>query len=216
MNKIKLKKIEFILYFKYSFCLKYDYPYNPNIHNLGNTGFWGSIHAKITPKFISYSDKNLYGFNLRQSVLTRFDKSKSILDFGCGTGFSTNCNNISLGIDTSLQMINEAKKIFPNKKFEIGHAEYFKSMNKYDLVTCMFLLHEVPKVNRKNIIDNAISLAKEKIIILDIASNYNPSKFMINGEPYLEDYLNNIDNELENFKKIIIKENHIHLWVLEL
>ena len=39
---------------------------------------------------------------------------------------------------------------------------------------------------------------------------------MINGEPYLEDYLNNIDNELVNFKKIIIKENHIHLWVLDL
>lgn len=213
------KFVTFISLFNFidcSFALINNYPYNPNIHNLGNIGFLGSIHAKIAPKFISYSDKNFYGFNLRQSVLTRFDKSKSILDLGCGTGFSTNFNNISLGIDTSLQMINEAKKIFPNKNFEIGHAEYFKSANKFDLVTCMFLLHEVPKGNRKNIIDNALSLAKEKIIILDIASNYNPSKFMINGEPYLEDYLNNIDNELKIFKKIIIKENHIHLWVLDL
>ena len=38
---------------------------------------------------------------------------------------------------------------------------------------------------------------------------------MINGEPYLEDYLNNIDNELVNLKNNYQK-NHIHLWVLDL
>ena len=35
---------------------------------------------------------------------------------------------------------------------------------------------------------------------------------MLLGEPYLEDYLNNIDNDLKIFNKNIIIPNHVVLW----
>ena len=50
----------------------------------------------------------------------------------------------------------------------------------------------------------------------DIASNYKPKEIMLSGEPYLIDYLNNIDNFLKNFKKIIIVPDHVHLWELNI
>ena len=54
-----------------------NYPYNPNIHNLGNTGFFGKIHAVISPEFIKYTDKRVYGYNLREHVIKSFNQSKS-------------------------------------------------------------------------------------------------------------------------------------------
>ena len=63
-----------------------------------------------------------------------------ILDLCCGTGIST----AQYGIDTSPQMINKAKRHFPNKKFAIENAENFWKSNhleffrNLDIVTCMF------------------------------------------------------------------------------
>ena len=56
-------------------------------------------------------------------------------------------------------MIDEAK-LFPDK-FSGGHAEQFKTDEQFDIVTCMFLMHEVPSFCRKNI-ENALSIANEK------------------------------------------------------
>lgn len=136
------------------------------------------------------------------------------MDFGCGTGFSTCDNKGSLGIDTSKEMIDEAKKLFPNKRFSGGHAEQFKTDEHFDIVTCMFLMHEVPSFCRKNIINNALSIANEKVVILDIAPVYKPSNIMLEGEPYLPEYLSNISTELSELgftEKVVIK-GHVHKW----
>lgn len=137
------------------------------------------------------------GVDVRKEELEKYT-NKTILDFGCGTGFSTSNNKGSLGIDTSREMIDEAKKLFPDKRFSGGHAEQFKTDEQFDIVTCMFLMHEVPSFCRKNIIENALSIANEQVVILDIAPVYKPSNIMLEGEPYLPDYLSNISTELSN------------------
>ena len=190
------------------------YPFDPRIHNLGNIGFRGKIHAKIAPYFTKAIDLIAYGgVDVRKEELEKYT-NKTILDFGCGTGFSTSNNKGSLGIDTSKEMIDEAKKLFPDKRFSGGHAEQFKTDEQFDIVTCMFLMHEVPSFCRKNIIENALSIANEQVVILDIAPVYKPSNIMLEGEPYLPDYLSNISTELSNqgFKENVVIKGHVHKW----
>ena len=153
------------------------------------------------------------GVDVRKEELEKYT-NKTILDFGCGTGFSTSTNKGSLGIDTNREMIDEAKKLFPDKRFSGGHAEQFKTDEQFDIVTCMFLMHEVPSFCRKNIIENALSIANEQVVILDIAPVYKPSNIMLEGEPYLPDYLSNISTELSNqgFKENVVIKGHVHKW----
>jgi SAM-dependent methyltransferase len=190
------------------------YPFDPRIHTLGNHGILGGFHAKLAPSFTYLIDKTVYGVDVRNTILEQCGDSKRILDFGCGTGFSTSKNDGCIGIDTSDEMIIEAKNQFPYKLFEYGHAENYKSEKIFDIVTCMFLMHEVPQIYRKKIINNALSLACEKVIIVDISPEYIPSDIMLLGEPYLLDYLQNIQNDLYLSVENIIIKGHVNMWTI--
>jgi len=193
----------------------YDpYPYNPTIHSMGNHGFMGKLHAELAPLFTHFTDRVVYKDNLRKSVRKLFGPDKSILDIGCGTGFSTSDAPGSMGIDTSLPMIEKARKLFPNKSFAVGHAEHWNTIEKYDIVSAMFCFHEMPQESRKNVINNCLQYAKEKFVVVDIAPNYNPNNYMLDGEPYLPDYLENIRADLAQFEEIILYPNHVHMWTL--
>ena len=76
----------------------------------------------------------------------------------------------------------------------------------------MFAFHEMPKYAHENIIVNAISIAKKEVILVDIASNYEPKEIMLSGEPYLLDYLKTIDNTLSCFKKEVYIDKHVSIW----
>ena len=154
---------------------KVYYPYNPNIHNMGNHGFFGKIHANLAPIFTQTVNDKIYMTDIRQDIINMEDENKTFLDVGCGTGFSTSSNPGSIGIDTSFPMINKAKQLFPNKHFQPGNIEFWNTKNKFDIVTAMFVFHEVPQDSRKNIINKMKQIANEKIIILDIHTDYKPS-----------------------------------------
>ncbi len=193
------------------------YYYDNRIHSLGNIGIGGKIHSKLSPFATKVIDFLRYdNVNIRKDILSDYSKY-DILDLCCGTGMSTmdNCS----GVDTSPEMLKVANNYFPNKKFYFGNAENYvpKDKNKYDIVTCMFAMHEMPKYAQKNVIKNAKKLAKKEVIIVDIASNYNDiNYFMLKGEPYLLDYLNNIDDILKDFKKTIYIPNRVHIWKLKI
>ena len=188
------------------------YPYDPRIHNFGNDNTFFSIHSKLAPIFTKYTDAAIYGRNLRKEITDNEGDSKTILDVGCGTGFSTSSNEGSIGLDTSSEMITMAKKLFPDKKFKHGHIEYWEPDKKYDIVTAMFFFHEVPQFARLNIIEKLKNIEKEKIIIVDIAPNYQPSKMMADGEPYIMDYLKNIRKDLVDFSESVLQKDHVHKW----
>lgn len=190
------------------------YYYNPNIHNFGNIGIGGKIHANLSPfatkmiDFIRYDNKNI-----RKIIMDDY-KDNNILDLCCGIGISTYDN--SIGIDTSYEMLDIAQKINVNKQFYYGNAETYKPDKNMDIdiVSCMFAFHEMPNDAHINVINNAISIAKKEVIIVDLSPNYIPSKIMLSGEPYLINYLNTIENIFNEFKfkETILIPNHVHIW----
>jgi len=192
------------------------YYYDRRIHNLGMLGFPGQIHAESAVLSTRIIDKIRYdGIDIRKKIIKSLNKNNNtIIDFACGVGLSTAPN--SIGIDTSPEMLKVANRInTQNKKFIQGNAETF-FQKKHDIVTCMFAFHEMPLEAQINVRENMILNANKKVVIVDIASNYKPKKIMLSGEPYLLDYLDNIEYILKDFKQIILIPDHVHLWELNL
>ena len=61
-------------------------------------------------------------------------------------------------------------------------------------------------------------VAKKNIIFVDITTEYRPNKVMLSGEPYIYNYLKNIDITMNkyNFKKVVKYNNRVNIWTLEL
>ena len=181
------------------------------MHSLGNIGFGGKIHAESALFATKTIDKIRYkGKNIRKEIYELYiNQNKTFLDMCCG-------------IDTSPQMLEVAKKNNKNnknnkanKKFIFGNAETFRPNKQINIVTCMFAFHEMSQQAQIKVIHNALMIAKEEFIIMDIASNYknkNPSQVMLSGEPYLIDYLNTIEDILFDFEETIYIPNHVHIW----
>lgn len=209
----------------------YYYPFNPNIHNLGNTGFSGAIHAEFAPIFNKIIDIKVYnGRNIRQEIIDKLENKDTnnlnndpnnkpknkILDLCCGIGIST----AQYGIDASPQMINKAKRHFPNKKFIVENAENIWKSNHLDffldidIVTCMFAFHEMPEYAHEKIINNSLRLVSKEVLIVDLSPEYKSSKLMRDGEPYLLDYQKTIEKTMDkySFKRTDYIPNHVTTW----
>ncbi len=210
-----------ILYFSYLFSnfttifsLSVPYYYNPDIHNFGNIGIGGKIHAEIGPLFTKIIDSIRYdGRDIRSEIMEPY-KNKKVIDLCCGTGLSTLENN--LGIDTSNEMLSVARRYNNKSNFKYGNAEIFGNNKEFDIATCFFSFHEMPNYAHLNIIKNCKRIAKEEIIIVDISPKYMPSNIMLSGEPYLLNYLDTIDNVLKDFNKTTYVENRVCIWKLKL
>lgn len=186
------------------------YYYNPKIHSLGNIGFGGKIHALAAPFARRIIDQISYnGVNIRRDIMSEYSDYK-VLDLCCGIGDST--PKFATGIDTSKEMISVANFVNRDSNFIVANAETYKPDIPFDIVTCMFAFHEMPLSAQCRVIENAIEIAKQEIIIVDIASNYKPKTIMLDGEPYLLKYLDSIDNTLSCFDKINYIDNHVAIW----
>lgn len=190
------------------------YYFDRRIHNLGNIGLKGKIHAEtalISTRVIDIIRYN--GRNIRKEIMEPY-QGKTILDLCCGIGVSTVENGI--GVDTSFEMLKVGQRLNSNnnknKTFYLSNAETYVSCENIDIVTCMFAFHEMPKYAHYKIIENAINIAREEVIIVDIASDYKAKKIMLSGEPYLEEYMETIDTTLCNFDKTVYIDGHVNIW----
>tara|TARA_B100001093_G_scaffold470092_1_gene491319 strand:- start:2792 stop:3427 length:636 start_codon:yes stop_codon:yes gene_type:complete len=205
----------FYIHFIYiGLSLNTPYYFDKNIHNFGNIGFGGFIHSNLAPLATKYIDNIRYnGINIRKEIMTKY-KDKSILDLCCGTGMST--MPYSTGIDTSKEMINVARNYNKHKhsKFYIANAENYtpESDKSFDIVSCMFALHEMPRSAQIKVIQNAINIANKEVVIVDISPDYTPSNLMLSGEPYLPEYLKNIEFILKDFEYNNYINNHVSVW----
>lgn len=200
--------------FVFTFSLNQPYWYNPVIHNLGNTGFLGNIHAMATPCITKFIDKKAYsGIDIRKKVYE--DTSGTTCDLCCGTGFSTKPGNT--GVDTSKEMLRFANFYNPGSRYLFGNAETYGKDLEFDIVTCMFAFHEIPEEGHRKILNNALRISKRSVIIVDISTDYKPSKLMLAGEPYTLDYIQNIDNLMESysFEKINLIKGHVDIWTYD-
>lgn len=227
-KKIKLLPLEHIP--PYNKTYFDNYWYDPRIHNFGNIGFKGIIHAFLAPtasKLIDYLSYN--NTNIRFNIVNSIPDEYNVVDFCCGIGFSTKKN--SIGIDTSNEMLNIAKFINFNKTFINNNVENYGYENSCDVVTIMFATHEMHSKARRKVISNALYNAKKSVLIIDIdpynfvdsllKKPYNGSHFL-NGEPYILNYINEMNsdinychfNNLFKFKlqKKNIITNHVVLW----
>jgi ubiquinone/menaquinone biosynthesis C-methylase UbiE len=224
MIKIVLKLIIIFLTFDPTISTKYYY--DPRIHNFGNIGLGGQIHSMLAPYATKVIDNKCYNsVNIRQYILSKYsqdfyknhERLPKLIDLCCGTGTSTATNQ--LGIDSSLPMITQAKKIHNNKQaiktqFIIGNAENYGKSQEFDTATLMFAFHEMPNYAHHKIIKNAKKITKHAIIIVDINPDYSPSNLMLIGEPYLLNYKATIQQLLtqHQFSYLEYIPNHVGLW----
>ena len=197
------------------------YYYDSRIHNFGNIGLGGRIHALLAPHATKMIDNKCYNsINIRHKILSnynqefykKYEKLPKLIDLCCGTGTSTCINQV--GIDTSEAMLSQAKLSQANTKFIIGNAENYGQQDEFDTATLMFAFHEMPNYAHHKIVKNAKKITKHDIIIVDINPNYKPSALMLSGEPYLLNYKNTIHKLLEKhgFSYLEYIPNHVGLW----
>lgn len=190
---------------------------DPRIHALGNTGFGGALHALVTPVFTFALDIH-YGQDVRKFIHSCLPPGSKCVDLGCGVGFSTPAGGV--GVDTSLQMLAMAQILNPSATFVQGNAESFGDNMCCDVAILSFLLHECPYHARKLILQNAVRIAKQLVIVVDIHPSFEPPASMLLGEPYLEDYLDHIKTQIDLLSHAIpfsfgTQPNGVHIWAIE-
>lgn len=90
-----------------------------------------------------------------KELLERYGvKDKVVLDVGCGTGFSLDICDIKRykGIDISKEMIAQARKKHPDKKFTLGKVT--SSKWKPEIIDCVLCLFSIPYIQTEAV--NAI------------------------------------------------------------
>lgn len=164
-------------------------------------------------------------------------KAVSVIDIGCGTG--NLCGELSneidiLGIDSSLEMILQAKKKYSNMKFKLGNFldKPFRE-NVADIVVTTYAFHSLNNDEKKEAIKNMLEYLKNhgKIIIADFMFANDVEKencFNNLYEKGRQDLLDVINNKhytnLVEFEKYIkslgykIHSEHIvnFTWIVEI
>ena len=87
--------------------------------------------------------------------------------------------------------------------FEVGNAESWGEDQSCDVATVMFGMHEMPGDARRRVMRNALRLARKKVLVVDIWPGFEPSAMMVSGEPYLYDYLENIEGDVQSCIEVV-------------
>ena len=153
---------------------------------------------------------------VRKRIINAQQPDKKILDIGCGLGFSTSSSKGSLGIDDNMSVLNIAAKTFPEKRFQHGDVMFWDTDEKFDIVTSMFYMHENPSPVRQKVIEMAKKHAKERVIIVDLAPEFEPCDETIAKNPHMENYLDNCRSEMAEFSERVIMNGKINVWILDL
>ncbi|MDD5197879.1 MAG: methyltransferase domain-containing protein [Candidatus Gracilibacteria bacterium] len=162
---------------------------------------WGEIEY-----FVEYMKKNFSGEKI------------SILDVGCGNGRfletleTSELPYLYLGIDASVGMINEAKKLHPEQSFQVldmNRLEALSDNEKYQFIVFIASFHHLhTKQERKEVLEKTKKLLSPGGVIM--VTNWN-----LLGEElfskYQESYKGNGDFSI----KIGAYERYYHGFTLE-
>ena len=196
--------------------------FDSRIHNFGNVGVGGRLHANLAKLATRSIDRLAYGGrDIRSELLKQLPVGSRIVDFGCGVGLSTARGGI--GVDTSNEMLDVARQSNPFCSFVCANAVDFGKDAEFDVATVFFLLHEAPSRGRIAVIQNAIRVAADMVVIVDISPQYTPSASMLSGEPYVLDYIENIELEVEavcylegvTFCAFNVVDGHVRKWQID-
>lgn len=182
---------------------------DPRVHVLGNHGCGGLVHAAVAMPVTRLIDAVAYdGRDVRRPLREERDS----IDLGCGVGLSTG----RVGVDCSAAMLRAARALHPSKTFYRGLAERWGRPDMTDCVTVSFVLHEQSSDRRLRILRNAHRIARSRVLVLDIDPDYVPSRAMRLGEPYIDDYLARVDDEVHGLfpdaRRVTVVDGHAVLW----
>lgn len=129
------------------------------------------------------------------------EKSKSVLDFGCGNGRVSELIGTQkyIGADNSSEMIKMAQKRYPHKKFTLISDKWLFPDNGFDLILCLSTVHHIPKKHRIKLINNFYkSLKPSGRLIVSVWYFYNNKKYLY------EIFLNILKNRNYKFNELLI------------
>jgi SAM-dependent methyltransferase len=200
---------------------------DPRIHNFGNTGWRGLLHALVVPVATHMIDRFAYdGTDARKLIHeSEFtDADATVVDLCSGVGFSAARKGKVTCVDTSSEMLTINRLRRPDVKgWVVGNAEDWGEAESFDVATMMFGTHEMPGDARRRCIRNALRLAKHKFLLVDIWPGFEPNDMMLSGEPYVLDYLQNIDDDVDasmdpmqwTVTRVDVVEDHVRMWKFE-
>ena len=166
---------------------------DPRIHNIGNHGKGGWLHAQMAAPFTRMLERVAYGGVDVREVVCKLAPPGTV-DLGCGVGLSTPDDGI--GVDASSEMLDVATRTRTCCTFYRGLAERWGAADSAPLVIVSFLLHEQPRERRVRILRNAQRISTGRVLVLDVHPEYRPSRAMLSGEPFLLDFLSHIEGEM--------------------
>ena len=197
---------------------------DPRIHNFGNCGWRGLLHALVVPIATHAIDRFAYGgIDVRKQIHeTLIPDNYDVVDLGCGVGFSPARNGRVTGVDSSEQMLTVARMRRPDVSFERGNSETWGASGCCDMATIMYNMHEMPSKARLRVLLNAQRIARRSVMVVDIWPGFKPTAMMLSGEPYVLDYLENIDAEVKasagpgwRVQRVDIVPEHVTMWRLD-
>ncbi|EOD32322.1 hypothetical protein EMIHUDRAFT_442015 [Emiliania huxleyi CCMP1516] len=204
-----------------------NYWEDPRIHNFGNTGWRGWLHALAVPFSTFLIDKLAYGGvdarkQIHESELSA--AGQTVVDLCSGVGFSCARAGKVTAVDTSPNMLAVSRLRRPDvHERVVANAEAFGEAGSFDVATLMFATHEMPGYARRRCIRNALRLARDKVLVADIWPGFRPNDMMLSGEPYVLDYLANMESDVEasfdpmqwTLTREDVVEQHVRMWKFE-
>jgi SAM-dependent methyltransferase len=100
---------------------------------------------------------------------------RRVIEVGCAKGYHTKflCRfSNAQGIDISAPYIKEAKKLFPDIKFQVADAKTFKVSRKFDAVVTHGLFIHIDPKDIKKTIKNVMNMARFGIFTESSAAEY--------------------------------------------
>ena len=175
-----------------------------------STNYWKGVNPYIAEKWMRYNvSQHIHEYCKRNHLYVK--QIKSILDLGCSVGISSEYLSNSfrdaskiVGLDLSPYFIAmaayRADRFNHNIDFVHANAENIPMNNgTFDLITCNFLLHEVPYEATQKILEEAYRLLKPNgiLAIVDLDPQYLKSHLTVNRfqrwafevtEPHIYEY----------------------------
>jgi len=204
---------------------------DPRIHNFGNCGLRGWVHSVVAPIATQIIDEVPYkGVDARARVHSLIPADANVVDLCCGTGFSPTPHANTVGVDVSLPMLTMARwRRFANggtgaNKFYQGNAESWGGDDCCDIATIMYGFHEMPAAARRRILRNAMRIARKHVLVVDICPSFTPTPLMLSGEPFVLDYLANVDIDMVDScrntmwkpaQRATVVCDHVVMWRLD-
>lgn len=203
-----------------------EQPYwnDPRIHQFGNSGVSGFLHAILAPISSTIIDNAGPGIAVRDKMakilvdlVDKRDPSApplQVVDLCCGAGVSTRALQNAMptanvmGMDTSCEMLRSAELwqtgevIFGTQnvpEFRKANAEETKLPDSsVDLVVCVYGFHEIPFGPRERILTEMMRIVKPGglVAVADISKDRELSLGMLAGEPYALEYQRNFPRQI--------------------